>query len=65
MQFLSLEPFVPSGADFEASKQFFQELGFSIRSGSPTQSRSKRPTGKVDSVSDFQSWMLGFFKTYW
>ena len=31
MKFLSLEPFVPSGNDFEASKQFFQELGFLIK----------------------------------
>lgn len=30
MEFLSLEPFVPSGSDLEVSKQFFQELGFSI-----------------------------------
>ncbi len=30
MKFLSLEPFVPSGANFESSKQFFQELGFKI-----------------------------------
>jgi hypothetical protein len=30
MTFLSLEPFVPSGADFEGSKQLFQELGFRI-----------------------------------
>jgi len=30
MKFLSLEPFVPSGKNFEASKQFFQELGFKI-----------------------------------
>jgi len=30
MKFLSLEPFVPSGRDFEASKQFFRELGFNI-----------------------------------
>jgi hypothetical protein len=30
MQFLSLEPFVPSGNNFEASKQLFQELGFTI-----------------------------------
>jgi hypothetical protein len=30
MKFLSLEPFVPSGSDFEGSKQFFQELGFTI-----------------------------------
>jgi hypothetical protein len=28
MKFLSLEPFVPSGKDFEKSKQLFQELGF-------------------------------------
>ncbi len=30
MEFLSLEPFVPSGSDFEGSKQLFQELGFKI-----------------------------------
>jgi predicted lactoylglutathione lyase len=28
MKFLSLEPFVPSGSNFEGSKQFFRELGF-------------------------------------
>lgn len=30
MKFLSLEPFVPSGSDYEGSKQLFQELGFMI-----------------------------------
>ncbi len=30
MKFLSLEPFVPSGSNFEGSKQLFQELGFKI-----------------------------------
>ncbi|HEY1870476.1 MAG TPA: hypothetical protein VGG71_05420 [Chitinophagaceae bacterium] len=30
MKFLSLQPFVPSGNNFEASKQFFEELGFNI-----------------------------------
>jgi len=30
MKFLSLEPFVPSGSNFEGSKQFFRELGFHI-----------------------------------
>lgn len=30
MNFLSLEPFIPSGENFEGSKQFFQELGFKI-----------------------------------
>lgn len=30
MQFLSLEPFVPSGSEFEKSKLFFQELGFVV-----------------------------------
>ena len=30
MKFLSLEPFVPSGSNFEGSKQFFIELGFTI-----------------------------------
>ena len=31
MKFLALQPFVPSGKDFEGSKQFFQQLGFTIR----------------------------------
>ena len=30
MKFLSLQPFVPSGDNFENSKQFFVELGFNI-----------------------------------
>jgi hypothetical protein len=30
MKFISLQPFVPSGSDFESSKQLFQELGFKI-----------------------------------
>ena len=30
MKFISLEPFVPSGSNFEDSKQFFGELGFNI-----------------------------------
>ena len=30
MEFLSLEPFIPSGSNFEVSKQLFQELGFKI-----------------------------------
>lgn len=30
MHFHSLKPFVPSGNDFEKSKQFFVELGFTI-----------------------------------
>lgn len=30
MKFLSLEPFVPSGSNFDGSKQLFQELGFTI-----------------------------------
>ena len=30
MEFLSLEPFIPSGSNFEESKQLFQELGFKI-----------------------------------
>jgi hypothetical protein len=30
MKLISLEPFVPSGKDFEGSKQLFQELGFKI-----------------------------------
>jgi hypothetical protein len=30
MKFLSLEPFVPSGSNFESSKQLFQQLGFKI-----------------------------------
>jgi hypothetical protein len=31
MTFLSLEPFVPSGNDFEGSKTLFVELGFNVR----------------------------------
>jgi hypothetical protein len=30
MKILSIEPFVPSGANFEAARQFFQDLGFQI-----------------------------------
>ena len=30
MKFLSLEPFVPSGENFEADKEFFAELGFNM-----------------------------------
>jgi hypothetical protein len=30
MEFQSLEPFVPSGSNFEGSKQLFTELGFKI-----------------------------------
>jgi predicted lactoylglutathione lyase len=30
MKFLSLQPFVPSGKDFEGSKEFFQQLGFAV-----------------------------------
>lgn len=28
MKFISLQPFVPSGSNFESSKQLFKELGF-------------------------------------
>jgi len=31
MKFLSLQPFVPSGNDFDRSKEFFLQLGFSVR----------------------------------
>jgi hypothetical protein len=34
MKFLSVEPFVASGSNFEGSKQLFQELGFEINWGS-------------------------------
>ena len=30
MNFLSLQPFVPSGSNFQGSKEFFVELGFKI-----------------------------------
>jgi hypothetical protein len=30
MKFLSLEPFIPSGKEFDSSKLLFQELGFTI-----------------------------------
>ncbi len=35
MKFLSLEPFVPSGSNFDESKQFFLELGFHINWEAP------------------------------
>jgi hypothetical protein len=30
MKILSLEPFVPSGSNFDGSKQLFQEIGFTV-----------------------------------
>src|SRR2546423_8475090 len=30
MKFISIEPFIPSGSDFEGSKQLFLALGFMI-----------------------------------
>jgi hypothetical protein len=30
MKFLSLQPFVPSGHDFDKSKSLFRELGFTV-----------------------------------
>jgi len=30
MKFISLQPFIPSGSNFEGSKKLFQELGFHI-----------------------------------
>ncbi len=30
MKYLALEPFVPSGSNFEGSRQFFVEMGFII-----------------------------------
>jgi len=30
VQFSSLQPFVPSGKDFQSSKQLFQDLGFNL-----------------------------------
>jgi hypothetical protein len=35
MKFLSLEPFVPSGSNYEGSKQLFLELGFRINWEAP------------------------------
>lgn len=35
MKFLSLQPFVPSGTDFEKSRQLFLELGFDISFEAP------------------------------
>jgi len=31
MKLLSLEPFIPSGSDYERSKKFFVALGFQVR----------------------------------
>ena len=30
MKYLSIEPFVPSGRDFDRAKEFFQALGFHV-----------------------------------
>jgi len=30
MKFLALQPFIPSGSDFERSRQLFTELGFKV-----------------------------------
>ena len=30
MEFISLQPFVPSGKEFEKSREFFAELGFNL-----------------------------------
>ena len=30
MKFISLQPFIPSGSNFDGSKKLFQELGFKI-----------------------------------
>lgn len=30
IQFLALQPFIPSGSDFEKAKAFFTELGFTV-----------------------------------
>ena len=35
MKFLSLKPFVPSGSDFQRSRDLFLELGFNIAWESP------------------------------
>jgi len=31
MQYLSLQPFIPSGPDFDASKRLFEDLGFTLK----------------------------------
>jgi hypothetical protein len=31
MKFLSLSPFVPSGSNFQASRQLFEALGFAVK----------------------------------
>jgi hypothetical protein len=30
MKFLSLEPFIPSGSNWEIAKEFFREIGFTV-----------------------------------
>ncbi len=35
MKFLDIRTFVPSGKDYEKSKQFFQELGFNLQFEAP------------------------------
>jgi hypothetical protein len=73
--FKSLEPFVPSGSDFEGSKQFFQELGFQITWDSGDyvgfeKNGCKFTLQKFDNVSFAQNFMIsvgindaeGFYK---
>lgn len=63
MKFLSLEPFVPSGSDFESSRQLFMELGFHINWESDGYAGLQRDEcrfilQKFDNVDFAQNFML-------
>jgi len=50
MQFHSLQPFVPSGSNFEGSRQFFIELGFNIIKASDIFVRIQFGSGYIQQV---------------
>ncbi len=63
MKFSSLQPFVPSGKDFEKSKQFFLELGFEINWGDSNYVGFERDgcrfiLQKFDSIEFAQNYMV-------
>ena len=50
MKFLSLEPFVPSGSNYEGAKELFRELGFNIKktdAGSFYRNTTTKPLQKI------------------
>ncbi|HEY0274184.1 MAG TPA: hypothetical protein VGC22_13415 [Chitinophaga sp.] len=52
MEFLSLEPFVPSGSDFNRSRELFLELGFVIHDN-PSFAENLMINVRVKNVTEF------------